>query len=79
MGNSLTACDCVCVAFSGNGNGINAKSAEENKVKRNIVKRYLEDYEISEEKLLFLDSGKAYEYASERLLPLEEIPEFNGY
>lgn len=39
----------------------------------------LEDYEISEEKLLFLDSGKAYEYASERLLPLKEIPEFNGY
>ncbi len=36
LGNSLTACDCVCVAFSGNGNGINAKSAEENKVKRNI-------------------------------------------
>ncbi len=32
LGNSLTACDCVCVAFSGNGNGINAKSAEENKV-----------------------------------------------
>ncbi len=39
----------------------------------------LENYEISGEKMLFLDNGKAYEYGSERLSPLEEIPAFDGY